>query len=477
VELTHDTLQRAAHEHLLLHFARNGSFGPDGAPLLVLERGEGPYVFDTRGRRYIDALSSLFCSQLGYSYGQEMAEVAAAQLTRLSFNTNWATAHPPAIELAARLAELAPGDVGHVMFTTGGSESVEAAWKIARQFHLGNGEPQRHKAIAREIAYHGVTLGALSFTGVAAMKEPFGPSPIPVARVSSTNRFRAPDGEDEARFCRRLLDEVESVVLAEGPETIALIIAEPVQNAGGCFVPPAGYWEGLREIADRYGILLAADEVITGFGRLGEWFGSSRFGARPDLMTVAKGLTSAYAPMGGVLVADRVAAPLYDAGRTLLHGVTFGGHPVSAAIALRSIEIFERDGVLDNVRALEPHLHAGMEELRSLPIVGDVRGAGFFWAVEMVSGVGDGRFDAGERERLLRGFLPGRLLEAGIIARGDDRGDAVLQIAPPLISDADVLDRIVDALGEVLADAGALMGVPAAGEGVAAGRAPVEGIA
>jgi adenosylmethionine-8-amino-7-oxononanoate aminotransferase len=237
--------------------------------------------FDTHRRRHIDALSSLFCAQLGYDYGAEMAEAARAQLERLPFNTNWSTAHPPAIELAERLAALAPGAISHAFFTNGGSESVEAAWKLVRQYHVARGEPQRTKAIARRIAYHGVTLGALSFTGVEPMKAPFGPPAIPVARVSAPNRFRAPDGEDEAAFCRRLLDELEATVVAEGPDTVAMIIAEPVQNAGGCLVPPTGYWAGLREIADRHGILLVADEVICGFGRLGEWFGPSATGPSP----------------------------------------------------------------------------------------------------------------------------------------------------------------------------------------------------
>jgi adenosylmethionine-8-amino-7-oxononanoate aminotransferase len=456
--LSHEGLQQTAHDHLLLHFTRNGAFGPDAGELLVLDRGEGPYVFDTAGRRYVDGLSSLFCSQIGYSYGEEIGAAAARQLSRLAFNTNWSTAHPAAIELAEQLAERAPGRLTHAFFTSGGSESVEVAWKIARQYHLANGEPERRKAIARDIAYHGVTLGALSLTGVESMKEPFGPAAIPVARVSNTNRFRAPDGDDEAAFCRRLLDEVERVIVAEGPETVAVIIAEPVQNAGGAFTPPSGYWEGLRAIADRYGILLAADEVISGFGRFGEWFASHRFGGEPDLVTLAKGITSAYAPLGAVMVADRVAAPLFEDKRTLLHGITFGGHPLSTAIALKNIEIFERDGVLENVRALEGHLEARMQELLALPIVGDVRGAGFFWAAELVKDDDGTRLDAGERERLLREFMPGRLLEAGLIARADDRGDAVLQIAPPLISDAAVLDEIVDAMGEVLTAAGRLVG-------------------
>jgi len=468
--MSHDELQRQAHEHLLLHFARNGAFGPDGKELLVLERGEGPYVFDTRGKRYIDGLSSLYCSQIGYSYGQEMAAAASEQLTTLPFNTTWGTAHPPAIELAAKLAELAPGDLDHVFFTSGGSESVEAAWKIARQYHVAKGEPGRTKAISREVAYHGVTLGALSFTAVPPMKEPFGPPAIPVRHVSTTNAFRAPDGDDEAAFCARLLDELEQAILAEGPETVGLIIAEPVQNAGGCFVPPEGYWAGLREIADRYGILLAADEVICAFGRLGEWFGSQRFDAQPDLLTVAKGLTSAYAPMGAVLVSSRVAEPLYAERAMLLHGVTFGGHPLAAAIALKNLEIFERDGVLENVRAREPGLREGLETLLELPIVGDVRGAGFFWAMELVKDDAATPFEAEERERLLRGYLPGRLLEAGLIARADDRGDSVLQVAPPLISDAEVLDDMVDRLRAVLADAGAHMGLGATA-GIGAGKA------
>jgi adenosylmethionine-8-amino-7-oxononanoate aminotransferase len=462
---THDQLQRAAREHLLLHFTKHGSAYADGKELLVLERGEGPHVFDTNGRRYIDSLSSLFCAQIGYSYGEEMVSAIAGQLQTLAFNTNWGTAHPPSIQLAERLAELMPGDLNRAFFTSGGSEAVEAAWKIVREHFEAIGQPQRRKAIARNIAYHGVTLGALSFTGVAPFKEAFGPPPIDVTHVSNTNAFRAPDGDDPEAFCARLLAEVRDAIETAGPDEVALIIAEPVQNAGGCLVAPPGYWQGLRALADEYGALLMADEVICGFGRLGEWLGIQREGVVPDLASVAKGLTSAYAPMGAVLVSDRVAEPLFAPGRTLRHGITFGGHPLAAAVALRNLEIFERDGILENVRALEPHLDSRMQELRSVPIVGDVRGRGFFWAVELVRDAQAGTFDAAERDRLLRGYLPGRLLEAGIIARADDRGDSVVQIAPPLISDADILDAIVDRLGEVLTDAGVEMGV---GESAAA---------
>ncbi len=449
-----------AQGNAILHFARNGVFKSGGSELLVLDRGEGAYVFDTAGKRYVDGLSSLFCAQIGYSYGAEMAEVASAQMKRLGFNTLWGTAHPGALELAHQLAELAPEGFGKVFFTSGGSESVESMWKIVRQYHIANGQPERRKAISRKIAYHGVTLGALALTGVDRFKEPFGPPAIETRHVSNTNSFRSDDTEEE--LVKRLLTEVEDTILEEGPETVAMIIAEPVQNAGGSLVPPPGYWAGLREIADRYGALLVADEVITGCGRLGEWFGVTRYGAIPDLITIAKGLTSAYAPMGAVLVQDRVADPLYEDKATVLHGITFAGHPLCAAIALKNIEIFARDGVLENVRAREAGLAQRLEALRELPIVGDVRGDGFFWSVELVRDEEATRFDADQRERLLRGFMPGRLLEAGLIARVDDRGDAVLQIAPPLISDDTVLDEIVTAMHDVLEDAGRFMNVRSA---------------
>jgi len=339
---------------------------------------------------------------------------------------------------------------------------VESAWKLAREHYLALGQPERTKAIARRTAYHGVTLGALSFTGLPKFAEGFGPAPIDVTHVANTNAFRAPDGRVPDAFRDRLLAEIEDAIVAAGPETVAMIIAEPVQNAGGCLVPPPGYWAGLRRIADRYGILLMADEVITGFGRLGEWFGIAREGVAPDLISVAKGLTSAYAPMGAVLARGRVIEPLVESGRPFRHGITFGGHPVSAAIALRNLEIFERDRVLQNVRELEPHFAAELNRLRELPIVGDVRGAGFFFAVELVKDEHATRFDQAERDRLLRGFLPGRLRQAGLIARPDDRGDSVVQLAPPLISDRALLDEIVGRLGEVLTDAGREMGLAAA---------------
>lgn len=474
---SHDELQHAAREHLLLHFASQAAVhgaaetpaesaadGPEHPELLVFERGEGPYVFDTTGKRHIDALSSLYCAQIGYSYGEELAAAIGEQLTALPFSTNWGVAHPAAIRLATELAARAPGDLDHVFFTSGGSEAVEAMWKIAIEYFRSARQPNRRKAIARRNAYHGVTLGALAFTGIPGYKDGFGTPPIDVTHVSNTNAFRAEDGDDEAAFCARLLQEIRDAVDAAGADEVAVIIAEPVQNAGGCLVPPAGYWQGLREICDEHGILLVADSVICGFGRMGNWLGIEHEGVVPDMVTTAKGITSAYVPGGAVFVGDRVAAGLFAPGNVLRHGITFGGHPVMAAAALRNIEIFERDGILENVRALEPHLKARMETLLDLPIVGDVRGKGFFWAVELVKDAANTRFDQAERDDLLRGFLPAALREAGVVARADDRGDSVVQIAPPLISTAALLDEIVAALRTALEAAGEHMAARGRGQ-------------
>ncbi|MFJ9706278.1 aspartate aminotransferase family protein [Streptomyces sp. NPDC101234] len=444
-------LQAAARDHLLLHFGQHANLR-NGQEVFLPDRGEGVYLHDAAGKRYIDGLSALFCAQLGYSYGPEFAKTAEQQLNRLPFSTLWNTAHPAAIELAERLATLAPDGINRVFFTSGGSESVESAWKLARMYHVANGQPQRTKAIARRTAYHGQTMGALALTGIPALKEPFGAPALDVTHVPNTNRYRTNDGDEDA-FTSRLLAETEAAVLEAGPENVALLIAEPVQNAGGCFTPPAGYWPGLRAMADRYGFLLVADEVITGFGRIGEYFAVSKYGAVPDMITTAKGLTSSYATLGAVMVSDKVAEPFYGDGVTLLHGLTFAGHPVAAATALTNLDIFERDGVLDNVRSLTGHLHKRLTELTELNIVGDVRGDGFFWAVELVDGPDGARFAVDRKNELVKRFLPTRMRDLGLLARADDRGDPVVQIAPPLIATQEELDEIVDLLGQALADA------------------------
>ena len=451
--LATDELQELAHRHLLMHFTRNGAFGPGGNRLLVLERGEGAYVFDTDGKRYLDGLSSLFCCQLGYSFGEEMAAVAGEQLSTLAFNTNWATAHPPAIRLAEALAERAPGDLNRVFFTCGGSESVEAAWKIVRQHYLAKGEPQRTKAIAREIAYHGVTLGALSFTGVRPMKEPFGASPIPVVRVSNTNRFRHELEHDPAAHCAQLLEEMERTIVETGPETVAMIIAEPVQNAGGALVPPEGYWAGLRAIADRYGIALVADEVITGFGRFGEYFASARYGPAPDVITLPRASPRPtrrwapwWSPTGSPSRCTRTAGCCCTASRS----PATRWRRRSRCATSRSSSARACSRTCASTRAT---CASGSRSCRAGADRGRRARRGLFWALELVRDEQLTRFSAEERERLLRGFLAGRLLEEGLIARPDDRGDAVLHLAPPLICGRRELDELVAKTEAVLADA------------------------
>ena len=471
-------LQKAAREHLWLHFTRMGAYESAEVPIIV--RGDGCYLEDSNGKRYLDALAGLFSVNIGYGYGEEMGEAAAAQMRELPFYTNWSYAHPRAIELANEVASLTPGDLNRLFFVSGGSEAVESAWKLARQYYSARGEQRlrithapsetfrdfdaeqaaahvgerRWKAISRHIAYHGTTMGALSINGIPAVRAPFEPLVPEVAHVRNTNRYHRPEGESEAEFTAFLLDDLEHTIEAVGPETICMVIMEPVQNAGGAFLPPEGYWRGVRELCDRYDILLCADEVITGFGRVGAWFGSERYDIRPDLMTIAKGLSSSYASIGGVVASDRVMEPFMRDTRMYAHGITFGGHPVASAVALKNIEIMKRDQIVEHVAATQGVFRAKLEQLLDLPIVGDVRGTGFFYAVELVKDKGTkATFDAEECETLLRQFLSPRLFERGLICRADDRGDPVLQISPPLVAGEEEFDQIVSILGDVLAEA------------------------
>lgn len=448
-------LSATAARHLLLNMTPNGSLGQNGENLFVVQRGEGPYIDDADGKRYIDGLSGLYCCQIGYSYAPEFAEAADKQLRELCFSPLWSgSAHPTAIELAERLSRIAPVGVEHTFFSGGGAEAVETAWKIARRYHALRGEPGRVKAISRRGAYHGLTIGALSLTDDPGLREPYGPGAIDTHFVSNTNRFGlAPEFADDDVYATHLLAELEAAILAEGPETIAMLIAEPVQNRGGCITPPQGYWPGLRALADGYGFLLVADEVITAFGRLGEWFGGDLYGARPDMVTVAKGITAGYAPMGATLVSNQITEVINRPGTVLNHGYTFAGHPLSAAIALRSLEIMERDRILENVRGQQGHLAQRMASLADLPIVGDVRGAGFFYACELVGDLDGGGFSDTVRADLIADLIPRRLREAGLLARVYNRAAPLVQIAPPLISDRHLLDRIADILAATLDEA------------------------
>jgi adenosylmethionine-8-amino-7-oxononanoate aminotransferase len=447
------TLQELARRHLWMHFTRLSAYDDHDIPIIV--RGEGCYVWDEHGNRYLDALSALFCVNIGHGRA-DIAQAGADQAKELGFFTNWSYAHPPAIKLAARIASLAPGDLNRVFFTSGGSEAVESALKLARQYHKLRGKPNKHKVIAREIAYHGTTLGALSATGVTSLREPFEPLAPGGCHVLNTNTYRLPAGVTEASLVESIAERIEF----EGPDTVGAVIIEPVQNAGGCFTPPEGYFERVREICYEYDVLMISDEVICSWGRLGEWFGAQRFGYQPDIITTAKGLTSAYAPMGAVIISDRVAEPFLEGENNFTHGFTFGGHPMCAAVALANLDAIENEGALENVRANEGALRAMLDSMRDLPIVGDVRGAGYFHAIELVKDKDTKEsFSDEESESLLRGFLSAELYRRGMICRADDRGDPVIQFSPPLIAGPEQFQEIESILRPVLIEAGERMHV------------------
>jgi adenosylmethionine-8-amino-7-oxononanoate aminotransferase len=440
-------LQDLAKRHLWMHFTRMGTYADHEVPIIV--RGEGCYVFDEHGKRYLDGLSALFCVNAGHGR-KELGEAAARQAAELGFYTNWSYAHPRAIELAAKIAELAPGELNRVFFTSGGGEAVESAWKLAKAYHLRTGSPRKTKLIARDLAYHGTFHGALAATGIQSLRTEFEPLAPGTRHAPNTNSYH----DDEHNDPLWVADEIEKIIEFEGAETVAAVILEPVQNAGGCFTPPEGYFQRVREICDRHGVLLISDEVICSWGRIGHWFGHERYGYSPDIVTTAKGITSAYAPMGAVIASDRVAEPFMRGTESFAHGITFGGHPVSAAIALANIAIFEDEDLCGHVRANEGAFRQMLENLRDLPIVGDVRGAGYFNAIELVKDKETREsFNDEESEKLLRGFLSNALFENGLICRADDRGDPVIQLSPPLIAGPEQFAEIDTVLRTVLTEA------------------------
>jgi adenosylmethionine-8-amino-7-oxononanoate aminotransferase len=445
-------LSDEARRHLWMHFSRMGSYEHHEVPVIV--RGEGAYVWDQHGKRYLDGLAGLFTTQIGHGR-TELAEAGAKQAETLAYFPLWTYAHPRAIELAQRVASYAPGDLNRVFFTTGGSEAVESAWKLARQYFRLTGQPQRTKVISRYIAYHGTSLGALSITGIPELRIPFEPLVPGAIKVPNTNFYRAdvfPD--DEVAFGRWAADEIERAIVQEGPKSVAAVFLEPVQNAGGCFPPPPGYFQRVREICDRYGVLLVSDEVICAFGRLGHWFGALRYEYQPDIITVAKGLTSGYAPLGAMIASDRLMEPFLGEGASFLHGFTFAGHPVSCAVAMANLDVLEGEHILQHVQGSEAAFRTALESLSDLPIVGNVRGAGFFWGIELVKDKETRlSFDDDESERLLRGFLSGALFDAGLICRADDRGDPVVQLSPPLICGQEEIDFMASTLRDVLSEA------------------------
>jgi adenosylmethionine-8-amino-7-oxononanoate aminotransferase len=445
----YDHLQQAAKDHLWMHFTRHSTYDQSDVPIIV--RGEGPYIYDAKGRRYLDGLGGLFVNQLGHGR-TELAEAAAKQAATMAFHPLWSYAHPGAIELAERVADYAPGDLNRVFFTTGGGEAVESAWKLAKQYFKLTGQPTKHKVISRAIAYHGTPQGALSITGIPGMKAPFEPLVPSTFRVPNTNFYRAPvHQDDEEAFGLWAANRIAEAIEFEGPDTVAAVFLEPVQNSGGCFPPPPGYFQRVREICDEYDVLLVSDEVICAFGRLGHMFAAERYGYQPDIITCAKGITSGYAPLGAMIASDRLMEPFLSGTTSFLHGYTWGGHPVATAVALANLDVFEKEHVLEHVRTNEPNFRATLERLKDLPIVGDVRGAGYFYGIELVKDKATKEtFDDAEAEKLLRGFLSKALYDEGLYCRADDRGDPVIQLSPPLICDQSHFDEIEQILRVVL---------------------------
>jgi adenosylmethionine-8-amino-7-oxononanoate aminotransferase len=433
IEQERDTIS-----HEWLSWTRMADFADHAPPLIV--GGEGPYVIDADGRRMFDAVSGLFTTQIGYSHGAELGAAAARQLETLGFYPNWAATSPAPVELTGQVTALSPERLSRVFFTSGGSEAVESALKMIRLHWLGRGEPLRRKVIARRGAYHGCTLGALSLTGIPGARAPFEPLLPDVRHAENTDRRNYPDAAGDAAWLDATVAAIERMIAAEGPHTVAAVVLEPVQNAGGCLTPPEGYGPRLRELCDRHGILLWCDEVITGFGRLGAWFGSELLGFDADIVTFAKGITSGQAPLGGMLFTDDVAAPLLDGGALYAHGFTFGGHPLACAVALANLGIMRREGVVENVQQLEGHLDgllAGVADGSDLVV--EARGRGFFRAIELR----DASVLPAARDAIRRN---------GVIVRLDDRVNPCLAISPPLISSAEELDGMAAGIAAGLAE-------------------------
>jgi adenosylmethionine-8-amino-7-oxononanoate aminotransferase len=446
--------QDAARDHLWMHFTRHSTY-EEGGRVPVIVRGEGAYVYDSQGRKYLDGLAGLFTVQVGHGR-TELAQAAAKQAEELAFFPLWSYAHPMAIDLAERLAAEAPGDLNRVFFTTGGGDAVETAWKLAKQYYKLVGKPTKHKVISRNVAYHGTPQGALSITGIPDAKVPFEPLVPGAHKVPNTNLYRAPEHlrDDPKRFGLWAADRIAEAIEFEGPESVAAVFLEPVQNSGGCFPPPPGYFERVREICDTYDVLLVSDETICAFGRIGEIFACKDFGYVPDIITCAKGLTSAYSPLGAMIASDRLFEPFKKGTTSFLHGYTFGGHPVSCAVAMANLDIFEREGLVDHVHQNAPAFRSTLEKLLDLPIVGDVRGEGFFYGIELVKDKQTREtFNEDESERLLRGFMSKALFDAGLYCRADDRGDPVVQLAPPIIIGQKEFDDIEQMLRGVLTEA------------------------
>ena len=463
-------IREAIRDNLWLHFTQMSDYeNPETRPL-VLVKGENTTVWDQDGKSYLDFLAGIYSVNAGYGR-RTIAEAMMAQLEAMPFVNPFGYASVPAAVLADRLGDLAPlGGNARVFFTSGGSESVETALKLAKQYQTARGFPHRWKTISRRVAYHGTTIGALSVNGLTGARAPFGPL-VPGARhAPMSHRYRCPYCGDAPACNLMCYDEIERLVEFEGPDQVAAIITEPVQNAGGC-IPPGSmdYFKKIRKLCDDTGILMIMDEVICGFGRLGELFGSTYFGVEPDVITTAKGITSSYAPLGAVLVrksvADAFAEPTSDdlpapvnAARKygFQHGLTFGGHPVSCAAAIANLDIMLEEDLPGKAKQMGAYLQGELQAaLGEHPNVGDIRGAGLFLGIEMVA---DKQTKASPAKADVLEWMSDKMLERGLILRNDGRNDPTTQLCPPLVVTKDECDYVVNVLAECFDELGKRLG-------------------
>ncbi len=439
---TYATLLQRDHEHLL-HPLHHPSAHADAR---IFESGHGVWLRDVEGREYIDGLAGLWNVLVGHG-NQELAEAARTQMARLAYASNYVGAsNLPAIELAARLAGFAYPNLHTTFFTSGGAEANESAFKTARYYWKRKGKPGKYKIIARERAYHGVTLAAMSATGLPAFWKMFEPRVPGFVHVPAPYPYRfqgeVKPGETVGQAAARA---VEEAILREGPDTVAAVIAEPVQGAGGVIVPPDDYFPHLRAICDRHQVLLIADEVITGFGRTGKWFGLHHWGVQPDILSFAKGITSGYLPLGGIQISDEIHDAIRSAPQeeTWMHAFTYSGHPTCCAVALKNLEILEREGLVERAAALGRRLLDGLQGLYEFDCVGEVRGLGLMAAVELVA----------DRESKAPANLGAKVQRAcqerGLLLRAV--GD-ILEMAPPYVIREEEVDRMVQILGDAIAE-------------------------
>ncbi len=450
-------VREAIRDNVWIHFTQMAPYrDPEHRPL-VLVRGEGSTVWDDTGKAYLDLLAGIYSVNAGYGR-HRIVEAMTAQAEALPFVNPFGYASVPAAVLADRLGDLAPlGGEARVFFTSGGSESVESALKLAKQYQTLRGFPHRWKTISRRVAYHGTTMGALSVNGLTGARAPFGPL-VPGARhAPMSHRYRCPYCKDAPACTLMCFDEIERLVEFEGPDQVAAIITEPVQNAGGCIPPGSSdYFRKIRELCDRTGILMIMDEVICGFGRLGELFGSTYFGVEPDLITTAKGITSSYAPLGAVLVRKTVADAFEAEGGAFMHGLTFGGHPIACAAALANLDIMLEEDLPGRAKATGAYLRRELEAaLGDHPNVGDIRGAGLFLGIELVT---DRATKATFHDKALLAWLTDQMRERGLILRNDDRNDPTTQLCPPLVVTEEECDRVVAILLESIDEIGRRLG-------------------